>query len=717
METLRSRIEHVTVYQAGAVVRRVATLPRPTATTEVTLDGLPLALRERSVRLRCDGGAVATDARVVDELPRGVPDGPAAIAPSLRAARLDVLRRQAEVEHLRAALEALAQLAPVPRPADEVAAAPPTWREPLTARLELAALRRERDAQLRADLVRAERALEDALAEQRREEAADAAASSARAPEAFELRRALVVTLHPDAGAAAGAAQVTLTLEYAVDAARWAPSYVARLDDDQATLELRAAIAQHTGEDWTGVHMTLSTAAGHAWTELPELPSLRIGRAQPAPRRAGFRPAPNGTDALFADWDAARRRLEVPAAPPSARAGGARRAEPERTRGITAQAPMLADADEEFAAMPPPRPAMAPAPLSAPTPFAAAAPMMPQAPAAKLAVRARAAPPAVPGAVARRQVAETASDDAFSAAADAPDETAAATTPDALLDYGDLRMAPADAPGRGRLQPVTALPDGEPPPVRAARALAQQASARQLHALVAMAPPGGRWPRWPDRYGYAFAAEALLDVPSDGGWHQVGLARADATLELRHVCVPRESTDVYRLARLTSTTPTPIIGGPLDVYVGGEFLLTTDVEFTPPRTAIEIGLGVDAGIKVARNARFDEETAGLLRGSLTLIHQVTIELTSVHPRAIQLELRERVPVQALEQPSDDLEISIARLSHPWEPLPASPSGARVRGGYRWLLDLPAGGRAHREVEYHLRLPSKQELVGGNRRES
>src|SRR5690606_24484254 len=72
-----------------------------------------------------------------------------------------------------------------------------------------------------------------------------------------------------------------------------------------------------SGEDWRGVKLVLSTAAPMTWTELPELPSIRIGRAQPPPpARAGFRPAPQGAGALFSDYDRDRmsllRRLPAP---------------------------------------------------------------------------------------------------------------------------------------------------------------------------------------------------------------------------------------------------------------------------------------------------------------------------------------------------------------------------------------------------------------------
>jgi len=40
----------------------------------------------------------------------------------------------------------------------------------------------------------------------------------------------------------------------------------------------------------------------------------------------------------------------------------------------------------------------------------------------------------------------------------------------------------------------------------------------------------------------------------------------------------------------------------------------------------------------------------------------------------------------------------------------------VRKGLKWEVEVPAGGKAKAEWRYRLTLPSKMEIVGGNRRE-
>jgi hypothetical protein len=61
-------------------------------------------------------------------------------------------------------------------------------------------------------------------------------------------------------------------------------------------------VAQASGEDWKDVGLALTTADLVQDTRLPELASLHLSRVQRPPRR-GFRPAPEGLDAMFEGLD------------------------------------------------------------------------------------------------------------------------------------------------------------------------------------------------------------------------------------------------------------------------------------------------------------------------------------------------------------------------------------------------------------------------------
>src|SRR4030095_11058074 len=107
----------------------------------------------------------------------------------------------------------------------------------------------------------------------------------------------------------------------------------------------------------------------------------------------------------------------------------------------------------------------------------------------------------------------------------------------------------------------------------------------------------------------------------------------------------------------------PLLPGPVDVYVGEEFLVTSDVELTAPGAELAIGLGVEQGIKVARNARFREQSSGLMGGSLLLEHDIDIDIDNHSGGAADVEVRERLPV--LVEGGGDIKIGLPKSEPRW----------------------------------------------------
>ncbi|MFI1450746.1 mucoidy inhibitor MuiA family protein [Streptomyces virginiae] len=74
----------------------------------------------------------------------------------------------------------------------------------------------------------------------------------------------------------AAAGPVRLRLSHLVPCALWRPAYRAVLDGDALTLETDAMVWQRTGEDWSDVRLTLSTARSALATEPPRLGEDRL---------------------------------------------------------------------------------------------------------------------------------------------------------------------------------------------------------------------------------------------------------------------------------------------------------------------------------------------------------------------------------------------------------------------------------------------------------
>ncbi len=132
---------------------------------------------------------------------------------------------------------------------------------------------RDRIAQQQLELAREKRDLERQLKTLQRKRSTVAAGS------AQNLREAVVFVNIADG------AQPGLRLSYLVSNATWSPSYNLRASAkrDRVVVEYNAAIQQMSGEDWTNVNMTLSTATPSLVAQAPSLDPLvvKLGRDTP----------------------------------------------------------------------------------------------------------------------------------------------------------------------------------------------------------------------------------------------------------------------------------------------------------------------------------------------------------------------------------------------------------------------------------------------------
>ncbi|WP_437781256.1 DUF4139 domain-containing protein [Sorangium sp. So ce1097] len=767
-----SRIEGVVVYARGALVTRRVELaaPLPRGATEIAVPGITPLAEPGSFRALVsaagDGpgaaepaGATSAPREVVGVRARlVVPPAPVAkgaLSARVRELELALARLSAEHDHLRRFRDRLAAVVLDPelarrfRPGDPAARVRDALAVSGLLSDELAAID-ERAAALAPELERARRELRAAQLDA-------AQASSGEVDERDPARLDVVVRLAPARDGAGGEAggELALRIEYAVAAARWWPAYAARFSRGatEVALQLDAFVAQASGEDWKDVRLALSTADLVQDTRLPELASLRLSRAQRPPRR-GYRPAPEGLDAMFEGFDrfvaalpapAARTRAARPELPPpepdDEDAGGPTLAAPAglASDDHAAEEPLETRRRAPPTGAPPPLPppaaapsaaargaAFAPPPLrAAPAPLQVAAPMpMPMAAPARSKSRGlslpsfgggSAAPPppragAPPGDafLARAPAAELAAglaDDAL-ADAEAPDGAGAAPAPlepaqvEEWLDFDALHL-PGEGPQRGRLT-------RDRP--RAARRRARKVEA---DVMDLPAPPRAVDPRESrGQFDHLYAGEGAADVPSNGRLHRVALSAARAPATPRFVTVPREAAEVYREARVENPFDAPLLDGPVEIFVDGALAAQSTLGHVDRGGVLRAGLGVEERIRVARNARVDESSAGLLGGSLAVEHAVTIDLSSSLGVGVDVEILDRIPV------TDDKDVEIKLLSSQpkAEPYTQEELGEPVRGGLRWRVPLAPGGKASVAFTYRVVFSSKSEVVGGNRRE-
>jgi uncharacterized protein (TIGR02231 family) len=289
-----------------------------------------------------------------------------------------------------------------------------------------------------------------------------------------------------------------------------------------------------------------------------------------------------------------------------------------------------------------------------------------------------------------------------------------------LLEYGRLRMWGASDLRRGslrRISTTTLYQQQNIAGIAGSEAVGYiKAAVARTKALETQASPiRHRWPATDGGFDYAYVADAPCDVASDGKFHALAIDRCSAETTPRYVAVPRETQDVFRIVALRNPIAAPLLPGPADVYVAGKFALTSDLKLTPIGGRIELGLGVEQAIKIARNVSFAEDSAGMFKRQLELAHRIVIEISNHLESAATVEVRERLPVASEEQ-ADDIAVEVAGVEPSWEDWEPKRAADVLEGGRRWIVEVAANQTRALEVRWVVTIPSNHELVGGNRRE-
>ena len=493
-----------------------------------------------------------------------------------------------------------------------------------------------------------------------------------------------------------------LEVSYRVDAARWWPAYSARLTNGgkNAEFAVEAFVAQLTLEDWKDARVSLCTADMISDLTLPELQSLRLGRKQ-EPKATGFREPPEGLAAMFEAHDAAfggpsggepsPEDMKVYGEPPEDYDDG----------GVeeVASAEMMDMALDDYAED---------ESLKRRDKERSGGKGM-----AKKAARSEMAPevvmaaPASPPMAMSRSMANVGS--AFGGGAPAgavmpkpaPEPEPEPTGVDEQwLDYDSLVLAGPDNYRRGRLEYSDA-------------GRYQYASRSRDNIEGAAAPRGAADPLYSrGMFDHQFDADGLVEIASTGRAQRVRLIARPAKSRMAFRCVPLEDERVFREVEIENPLEAPLLPGPVDVFMDGALMITSEVDAVDRGGTIRFGLGEEQRVRVARNVRAREESKGVFGGKIAMDHDVTFEAASSLAGDIELELVDRLPVTD----DKDIDIELIKSEPKAEKYTQSERHSYVRGGLHWKLPLKAGSTAKVSLTYRIGFDKDYELNGGNRRD-
>ena len=302
-----SKIDSVTVYPDAAIISRIAEVDLPQGDSVLVFKNLPLALDPASLRLEGEGASKMTIGAVETRV------APAEAKAPDNAIEVKLASLRAEREAWQSTIDALgAKKAMIIR----FSQSGPEKLSPDAKPLDVAQWSAAWDA-VAVGLAKLGDDLRPALAKARQlDDEIKALEAERQRPLAGQgAQRNATVTIAADSPT-----QARIKLSYRIGGVGWRPAYDAVLDTaagaNALSLTRRAILAQRTGEDWSDVALTVSTARVAGASDIPDVEPLKIDFWQPEQVGAAMSKAPAAM--LRAAPPGAAAQATTAVAPPTA---------------------------------------------------------------------------------------------------------------------------------------------------------------------------------------------------------------------------------------------------------------------------------------------------------------------------------------------------------------------------------------------------------------
>ncbi len=202
-----------------------------------------------------------------------------------------------------------------------------------------------------------------------------------------------------------------------------------------------------------------------------------------------------------------------------------------------------------------------------------------------------------------------------------------------------------------------------------------------------------------------FTIEGRLDLPSRRDPHLLEVARVELPAEYFAKAVPVLTPRVYRLAKLTNRSEVVLLPGEATVYVEGDFVGRMWLPLVAAGEPFIAGFGVDPQLQVSR--RLVQKARSVQGGNQVFTYEFRIGLRNYRPHPVKIQLWDRLPKPEGETVAVNLVKTSAELSTD----ALYQRTARMDNLLRWDLDVPQGtvGDSTLYLNYEFRLEYARDL--------
>jgi uncharacterized protein (TIGR02231 family) len=198
---------------------------------------------------------------------------------------------------------------------------------------------------------------------------------------------------------------------------------------------------------------------------------------------------------------------------------------------------------------------------------------------------------------------------------------------------------------------------------------------------------------------YIYEAPARATIPSLAEDKRVPLAAQSFAAQTFYEATPALDTTAFVRAKVKNGTGRPLLRGPTNIFVGGEFVGQGEIQTTGPGGEIGFALGADENIRLVRTVVPTTVREGVFSKDDVTTYAVTIQIGNYKKQPIAIEVVDQIPKSSHE----DVEVELISTAPP--PL----KEADADGVLRWRLSIPANQTKTISLSYKIGRPADWQL--------
>ncbi|MCA9548231.1 MAG: DUF4139 domain-containing protein, partial [Myxococcales bacterium] len=198
---------------------------------------------------------------------------------------------------------------------------------------------------------------------------------------------------------------------------------------------------------------------------------------------------------------------------------------------------------------------------------------------------------------------------------------------------------------------------------------------------------------------YVYSSTTRVTVPSSPEQHTVPLSAEAYPVEPFYEASPALEPTAFLKATVKNRGDKPLLGGPVDIFVGADYVGSGQLETTGVGGDVQLPLGADEDIKFVRRLIPKTKTEGVFSKDDITGYTTEIDVVNHKRRAVSVRVVEQFPISDVE----DLKIERGKLS-----LKAS-EGPDDTGIMAFQVELKPGEKKTIEFSYRIKRPANWKL--------